>query len=337
MQIKAQYFDGHKSAAHPAEITYQGHTQQVQLVWPDGELLLHLSELDINPSIGNVSGTILLPEGGQLVINDAAALDQFIKTTRIKRPRHWLHRLESSTLYSLFATVLSVISIWFFLQYGVPWMAEKVVNAIPPSAERRMGEQTLKALDRTVFSPSKLSIEKQQALSQYLLSYLDQGQYRIEFRYSKRIGANAFALPSGTIIITDDLVNIAKNDLEIASVFFHEVGHQVKRHSLRNLLQSSTSILLISFITGDLASTTSLAAALPTVLLQSKFSREFELEADEYARQQMQRHHISLDHFEAILMRLHESNPAERSEFDLFSSHPALNKRLQKLNHLNHD
>ena len=49
--------------------------------------------------------------------------------------------------------------------------------------------------------------------------------YTLVFRKSDAIGANAMALPSGTIVVTDGLVTLAEDDREILGVLAHEAGH----------------------------------------------------------------------------------------------------------------
>ena len=70
------------------------------------------------------------------------------------------------------------------------------------------------------------------------------------------------------------------------AVFAHELGHVVKRHSLRQLLQSTSVAIISYFILGE--ATDGLLEALntlPAFLMNNSYSREFENEADEYAIQ----------------------------------------------------
>ena len=57
------------------------------------------------------------------------------------------------------------------------------------------------------------------------------GRYRLELRSGEALGANALALPSGIVIMTDDLVALAKSDDEIGAVMAHELGHVRGRHA----------------------------------------------------------------------------------------------------------
>jgi predicted Zn-dependent protease len=151
--------------------------------------------------------------------------------------------------------------------------------------------------------------------------------HRLEFRASPVIGPNAFALPSGIIVVTDELVKLSRNDREVLAVLAHELGHVRYRHTMRHLLQGSATALIIAGVTGDIASTTSLAAAAPALLLQTKYSRDYEREADRYAIELLQKAGIGPSHFAAILARM-ENKPGKPGALPTFlSSHPPTQER----------
>jgi predicted Zn-dependent protease len=152
------------------------------------------------------------------------------------------------------------------------------------------------------------------------------------FRRSARIGANAFALPGGTLIITDALVQLAKHDDEITAVLAHELGHINRRHAMRQVLQSTLSGLVMVAVLGDFDS---IASGLPATLLQLRYTRQMELEADAYALQALQTACISPLAFVNILERLsgaHKENESEKTTSGverLLASHPDTVIRLK--------
>jgi Zn-dependent protease with chaperone function len=133
-------------------------------------------------------------------------------------------------------------------------------------------------------------------------------------------------------VVTDGLVKISKNDDEIVAVLAHEIGHLVHRHAIRMAMQNSAVALLIAGITGDPISTSSLIAAMPTVLINSKYSREFETEADDYAYQYMVDNHMDTKTFANILERITGSDKQNGFESYL-SSHPGTDQRVQHFIH----
>jgi len=79
-----------------------------------------------------------------------------------------------------------------------------------------------------------------------------------------------------------------------------------------------------------MASLTSLAAAAPTLLLQAKFSRDFEREADDFAFGYMARRGIPPEMFAAILQRIEEKRPRGTDVPDYLSTHPATRERIER-------
>jgi Zn-dependent protease with chaperone function len=157
---------------------------------------------------------------------------------------------------------------------------------------------------------------------------------RILFRGGGPLGANAVALPAGIVVVTDELVSLAKDNGEIAAVLAHEAGHVRGRHGLRHLLQNSMTVLLVSAATGDLASISSLAAAAPTMLVDAKYSRDFEREADAAAARYLRSRGIPLRKYADILSRMEADRErygkGERSRVSGYlSTHPSVRERIR--------
>ncbi len=142
-------------------------------------------------------------------------------------------------------------------------------------------------------------------------------------------GANAFALPSGIVVITDALVKLSRNDDEVIAVLAHEVGHLEHRHSLRIVMQDSAVALVAATVIGDPFSSSTLAAALPTMLVHARYSREFETEADDYAYGFLVSHRIPTQAFADMLTRLDSEQESSVAETFL-SSHPSTQERVER-------
>ena len=103
-----------------------------------------------------------------------------------------------------------------FLQFGVPKLAEYVAKATSPSMEKKVGEQALQGLDSQIgyFSPSEADPARKAsitaALNQLCVAIKDCPQYQLEFRDGGMIGANAFALPGGYMVVTDQIIALSK-------------------------------------------------------------------------------------------------------------------------------
>ncbi len=214
-----------------------------------------------------------------------------------------LYKLESHLGLIVFATVATIAIIWGTVVYGIPKASELIAYQMPGFVSEQLGG-SLALLDRTFFDPSTLDEEEQARVHHLVQPYFKTHQAlkpKLNFRSGMR--ANAFALPGGDIVLTDEFVKLVENDEELLAVVFHELGHLEYRHTTRRALQDSMITLLVMFVTGDVASV-DLLTALPVLVLDMSYSREFETEADLYALNQLYDADIDLVHFANIMERL---------------------------------
>jgi Zn-dependent protease with chaperone function len=324
--IEADYFDGKSSVKRPVGIVIS--RGRVKIIGRDLEQELDARLVRRSLRIANTPRWLYLPGGGACVTSDNAAVDRF---TRVGRYESTLHKWESRPAYAALAVALVVGMLWLLVDRGVPVAVEHIAENIPVEAEATLGRETLRALDERMMQKSTLPGSKQDALRAKFAGMAraagETTPYTLEFRESF-VGANAFALPSGIIVVTDDLVRLSKNDDEVLGVLAHELGHVRHRHTMRRLLEGSATALIIAGVTGDVASTTSLAAAAPTVLLQTKYSRDNEREADAYALQMMRRTNVDPTQLARILTRMERGSGARGMRIPTFlSTHPQTAER----------
>jgi Zn-dependent protease with chaperone function len=124
--------------------------------------------------------------------------------------------------------------------------------------------------------------------------------------------------------LTDELVELAKNNDEITAVLAHELGHVKGRHALRQTLQGTISGLIVIAITGDVSA---IAAGLPALMLNMSYSRDLELDADDYALRALNTACIPSKSFATILLRLEKSH-SNVSVPEMISSHPDTKARV---------
>jgi Zn-dependent protease with chaperone function len=332
---------------------YDGHTalsRSVQLLVDENELLIKGHEFErrypiptlrLSPPVGRINRVLYLPDGGRCDLADGLMCGDMESLLRPHGLSHFIHRWESSLKRATVALLVTVAVIWAFITFGIPVLAGQVTEMIPPTIELRTGEETLNLLNHALLKPSHLDAARQHHIEGLFTTILrdlgDDRPYQLLFYQSPSLGANALALPGGTVILTDDLVALAKSDEELIAVMAHEIGHIKHRHALRMVIQNTSAGFLVAALTGDLLSTTSLSAALPTMLVESKYSRDMERQADEYAIHYLTQKHISLNHFAAILNRLtqYHDGGASKERVDSWNlylrTHPTTTERIQAL------
>lgn len=328
--IKAHYFDGKSSAGHAVELQLQDN-REVSIKGDGIDLRYPLSAFDIGSRIGNARRSLRLPNGALCETDDNDAVGRMFAQQRAGSFHGLLHHLESRFSYAMLALALTGVAVWLAIEFGIPAAARQVAFGLPVATETTIGKNALAGLDQFLLKPSQLPDARRDELKALFLEItkdLEPGQSRsLEFRTGEKLGANALALPSGIVVITDELVKLASRDEELAAVLAHEIGHLKYRHALRHILQDSATALMIVFVTGDVSS---MLGAIPTGLLLSKYSRDFEREADDFALQYLTRRGIDSKAFSDILLRMDKERPGSRDIPSFLSTHPSIEERAKR-------
>lgn len=338
MQFEGDYFDGISPRAQRVLVTIQDAAYfhfKTQTTLTDGSVtheVKHYPMLDchIQAKLGSGRRLIDCPDGSRIE-TQFQDLDQHLPQKSSHTFWRAVHYAENHLgLIAIALIGIAIISV-YFLQYGVPMMAKYVAKATPVAVEADLGKQTLETLDSKklgYFEASALPITTQERIQTSLANMCTKTghcpDYTLHFRKSPILGANAFALPGGHVIMTDELVELATHDHEVIAVLAHELGHVHGRHALRQTLQGTISGILIIAITGDVSS---VAAGLPAVVLNMKYSRTLEAEADEYALAALNKACIPSKAFATMLLKLmHGEHKPAVPEF--ISSHPDIKARV---------
>ena len=143
---------------------------------------------------------------------------------------------------------------------------------------------------------------------------------------------NAFALPGGFIFVTRRLLDFCSWDhAELAFVLGHEMGHVVKRHAIERLMANALFDGLVARLPVGGALIRPHIAALLSTLLHQGYSRQQELEADEFGARAARAAGFDPTGARRVLIRLAEESAAQPLLTNYFASHPPLGERLRQL------
>ena len=324
------YHDGRTSAARAVRVRVADGLLHID--GDDMSTAFPLAAVSLEPRLGNLARRLDLPNGASCQM--PADFELPTPGDAPARMERWVNEAEVRWMPAVVATVLVVAGLYAAIVYGVPAAANVVARRISPSMERGMGDQALSTLDRVALEPSTLSAERQQQLTARfaaLVALIEPGsQPVLLFRASPAVGPNAFALPGGTIVLIDQLVAEAQHDDEILSVLAHEIGHVQERHTLRHVLQTSAAGVLVAVVLGDVVSATSYAvAAVPAFLLNARYSRAFEVEADVFGFALLDKAGIDRGHFARFLTRLEQKHGGKSELPGWISTHPGAEERAR--------
>lgn len=344
--VDGRYFDGQSSNSSAARASVA-----------NGALLLEVAgktrsysaaQVRLGVQVGSASSYLHLDDGGVLESLDVGGLQRLMRSLKRSGGSSWLQRFEVNPRLILCSLIAVAAFSLLGVVYGVPWLSAQVANALPVELESRIGEEALQTLDRLWMEPSQLTEVRQQELLSAMAPYLRtmQGEYpehslQLHFRSSAALGANAFALPGGNLVFTDEMVALAQNDEELAAVLAHEVGHVVHRHSMRNLVQSSLLVFVMVSLTGDVSAVSDITTGLPALLANLSYQRGMETEADDFALAFLRQQGIAPQRFADIMLRLDPAVPEgegeDKQEGDaasglgsFLSTHPPTPERIER-------
>jgi Zn-dependent protease with chaperone function len=292
-----------------------------------------LADVEITEPLGTAPRLIRFRDGAFCSIEDGGGLAALLTAHGI-RPAP-VTQWEGSLRWIAVSATAFVFVLGAGYYYAVPALAGAVAGYVPVSVVNAISDESLAVLDTGVFEVTAVARTRQESLVDRFsaLRFPRDGSsdaYRLIFRKSEVLGPNALALPSGTIVLTDALVALTRDDDDLVAVLAHEAGHVEGRHGLRQLFQNSTVALAVTWLIGDISM---LAAAAPTALLQARYSRDLERDADRHAIEVLDLNGIPRRHFARILERL-QAAAVERgasdggSLLDYLSSHPVTSERI---------
>ncbi|MDE1996562.1 MAG: M48 family metallopeptidase, partial [Rhizobiaceae bacterium] len=293
------------------------------------------SDVEISPRVGSVPRRITFGNESVFATRDNDAIDSYLNSRGEKRSG-FVHRLEIVRPRMIaFALAIMVLASAVY-HFALPALVEVAVLVTPPVVPELMSAATLKTMDQVALSPSKLSEDQRRAIMQSfakLAAHAEGGaeHYKLNFRSGGIIGPNAFALPDGNLVLTDELVTLAGGDTEmITAVLGHEIGHVEYKHSLRQLYRAAGFAGLVMLIAGDVGSGVQDVLTQGGGLLALSYSRSAEAEADRRSVELMAAAGMdstALYRFFDVL----ETKLNDHSSTSMLSTHPGTPERKQAI------
>ena len=325
--FKGQYLDGISANANPVDVAFV-----------DGNFIIQDDRFDkstpvkvlkVSERLGSLPRTLTLPDGSMVILPDSVLLSQYLQEGSSLVPK-----LESNGLYAAVGLILLVVCAWGFYVGLLPWLSDTLAREISVETEKRLSNDTLESMDHSkVWVSSTLSEKQQSTIRSQLgaqLGGVAMESVKLQFRDSVLLGANAFALPGSEIVVTDKLVGILSGG-ELAAVVAHELGHLHYKHNARMLVRQIGLSGVLGLLMGFRGANDSLLGTAHT-LGQSKYSREFEAEADAYSTNVIKAANLSPCLLASALLKLEKASPAESGlHTSWFASHPPTLERINEV------
>ena len=337
--IGGLWFDGRSPAGRPCQLRWDGSRLQLLL---EGELpgpRFERSQLQWPERTRHGRRQIVILGGGVIDLPDAAAWDRWAQQQGLREAL--AVRWAASWRWTFGSVLLLALTFFAGWRWGIPAAADAAVSLLPVSWEARIGQHALDEVDKRWLAPSELPAVQQQALQQAVTHMVraaypaeQQPRYRLHLRKgTSAVGPNAFTLPGGDIVVTDELVYLlAKEDgpvpAAVLGVVAHELGHVQRQHGMRMLFKAGAVALFTGLWIGDYSS---VLATVPAWLAQADYSRDAEREADQEALRVMRAAGIDPRVMVRFFAALKKANPQRDEDTIVFglSSHPADSERVR--------
>ena len=346
MAIPARFYDGLTADAKTVELDYErrgeagtllvrdAYTRETIARWPSDKLYtVPALKGSLRLAAENQpTGARIIVEGGEDIRRIEATLPVLGRKQKLEFQRQ--ARLAMTATIALAAVVVAYLS-------GVPVLASRIVNIVPSDWERALGDTVATQMEASLKSDGELLLcdENPKSLANVALARFGTEALRgsgspfsLDIKVVQSEIPNAFALPGGRVYVFSALLERAQSPDEVAGVLAHEIGHVAHRHGMEQLLSTAGTGALIGFILGDMTGL-SVAAGLGSTLIDSRFSRLAERQADTYAASVAQRLDFDPAGLADLLARVAEDDQFAKA-LALFSTHPLTEDRKVALSKL---
>ena len=329
------YLDGLSATRHP--ITVHITETALHFLRPDGQQV-SWPYRKIRQTQGAYEGEEVRLEYGAplaqtIIVQNAeflADLHKAASTTfsHLHDPRLRGRRLQWTILASL-ALVVIVAGIYV---WGVPVTANWLAPHVPLSWERQLGESALRhlaPLNRRCTNPDRLAAIDR-ILGQ-LTAAVPDSPYHMQVTVVDNPIVNAFALPGGHVVLLRGLLEATETPEQLAGILAHEVQHIYQQHSIRAILEQSSTSLLIAAVTGDVTGALAFGIESARMLGVLRYSRLHEDEADRQGLDLLKRVGVDPSEMIAFYRTLATTHPSEGETFSYLSTHPRTEERIAEL------
>lgn len=244
--IDALYSDGETATLHPVRLERADRVLRIvgtgiDLEWP----VRGLEHLPDRPD-----GTVMLGLRGSDARLAIAAAD--VEALRAQFPRLLDPRqARRGTLILAGSLTGLAASIAGFIVFGLPALSLPLAHMVPPDVEMRLGEQSNQLVGW--FTQECTADPAAQAALDELgdrLHAVAESPFAYRIRVVDADFPNAFALPGGRVIVTDELIELMQSPDELAGVLAHETAHVAQRHVMAAQLREMGAGVLLDFLLG---------------------------------------------------------------------------------------
>mgnify|MGYP001055849912 CR=1 FL=1 len=239
--------------------------------------------------------------------------------------------MKNIILFVLTITLFLATLIYLGFRWGSEWVSSVVADIIPIEIQEKMGEASLKQLETQNLEKTKLPIFIQEKIKSRFYKLIQKDTTHLKILFYDAPYPNAFALPGNYIVILDSIVKLSQDTInynDVIGVMAHEMGHLHYKHSLKLVIKSGLTAIVISYFIGDIST---FIATITHQLLTLSYSRSYEEEADDYAIYLLKKNKISTLPLAHLLENMSKTYKEESVLPEFLSTHPVTEERIKKI------
>lgn len=331
MKIHGRYYEAGSSASHLA--TLEGNEKGgIRIVI--GDDLIAPDFLSITDRLKGVPRKVKFKDGSIFETEFDSAIDRLFELE--KGFGSSLNRLEASWKIVAVLSVATIGLIYSIFTWGLPMFAAGAAYATPQIALTAIDKGALVTMDKAFFEESKLSDDEKDKVQNIFDEVIEaSGQVspkpNLLFRDSPVIGANALALPGGTVVFTDQIIKLSKDEDELAGVVAHEIGHVSYQHGLKQIYRVLGVGFMIAVIGGDSSQLIDEVVTQAALVQNFSYSRGYEKEADRNSVEIMMKVDRDPFAFVDLLDRIIPPSKGGKSDTSWYSTHPGNKDRRKNI------
>ena len=224
-------------------------------------------------------------------------------------------------------------------------MVRAAASSVPVDWEVKAGDKLFEQLMTSKKLVTDKVLEAQlKLITDPLVAGIKDNRYPLKFHIIEDATLNAFAMPGGHVVLHSGLLMAADSPEEIAGVLGHEIAHVTQRHSIRSIISSAGLFLLVQTMLGDVTGIVAVLANNSAFLMDRKFSRDFERDADNNGWRYLLAADIKPEGMITFFKKMQEeekrlqekvkeatSIDMNSTSLEVLSTHPATEERMKNL------
>jgi Zn-dependent protease with chaperone function len=231
--------------------------------------------------------------------------------------------------------IIGCVVITWLCSVSISFMVRTIAAGVPMEWEEKFGQAEIAKFrkDGALIDDTN-EIAQLAELAQPLIKALPENRRNLKFYILNDEEPNAFALPGGYVVVHTGLLQMTETPEELLGVLAHEIAHETQRHVIRHRIAAAGPLVIFGVFMQGRNGAGNLLALGSGLMIYQGFSQEYETEADDVGWKYLVAAKIDPQGMISVFRKLkmmEDGMGLDRYMPQAFSSHPALSKRISRL------